>query len=479
MENQIFLCNIKYNQKRFKIFTNKYHIKSFLRILEDNTLMFPTLEEYCELDKIYNKRELEDVNYVKRRETYKFEPSAIYEVEENGKKIHKLATIAQLLAIGLASFTLSYAISNNIANKDTNVIICNNNDELRSYMDNKNPTFDDVKEALNNNKNITGKYKKWLMEFINDTEKNLPDLDLVCLYENIKGLKIKEEDCEQIKSKHNANTYAYFSSVNKLIVVPSDDKDSEFFKYAFEHECTHMITEYYAKKGDNNVIIRSTSEVRYEDNHFVKIYRAYVEGLTDYTRNSIKGDYSIISGYNSLQDVIQLFNDTMDFNIYDLLENNTTYVIDELKKNGISDPEYLIELMDIGCESIENNIEIEENIRKRVYTEYYSDLIEKWIAEGNYTPADIFDMVEESLAKGFIINILTDLENKDRPLTDEEKYFLTNYKDEQQGIWDKIMWMTGDILVEKFPYETTTDYNEIEIWDKIKINDYEETTEER
>lgn len=59
MEERIeykILADIKFKEKNFYVISNKRYQKFFIRIMEDNSLMYPTLDEFMELDKIFNEK---------------------------------------------------------------------------------------------------------------------------------------------------------------------------------------------------------------------------------------------------------------------------------------------------------------------------------------------------------------------------------------------------------------------------------------
>ena len=64
MERYKIIAKIEYKGKLFYILTNKYYNKYFLRIMEDESVMYPTLEEYLELDRIFNNNFLINLNYL-------------------------------------------------------------------------------------------------------------------------------------------------------------------------------------------------------------------------------------------------------------------------------------------------------------------------------------------------------------------------------------------------------------------------------
>ena len=85
-----WLTNILYKGKRFMVLSSKKHQKFFLRILEDNSLLYPTLEEFSELYKIFtvipskatilfDKSGINSKKEINNTKTFKFFPKVIFE----------------------------------------------------------------------------------------------------------------------------------------------------------------------------------------------------------------------------------------------------------------------------------------------------------------------------------------------------------------------------------------------------------------
>lgn len=76
-----FLGTIQVKEKKFKIFSDKGHRKNFLKELEDGSLVYPTLEEYNALSKIYNPGLTDKIYFKKLKfgKKYKFTPKVMIE----------------------------------------------------------------------------------------------------------------------------------------------------------------------------------------------------------------------------------------------------------------------------------------------------------------------------------------------------------------------------------------------------------------
>lgn len=421
MNEQKFLCNIKFEGKRFKIFSNDYHMKTFLEILEDGSLCYPLLEDYKKLDKIYNIREhkvLVDLTEVK------FEPKVI-DPAEPGKSKKVNCKVLGLVALRLVEsvLTISQQMSEEdrfiktmeskydtiieklpsglLKTKSTDkLIFIDNNDELRGYVENPNPTFDDVRRAIEENENIYGKRKVWLKEYVDKLEEKCPNTDCICLYYNVSMLRIEQMSKEEIRENQGKYCTAYFTPSTYTITIPEDSEvDEASLQHSFEHEASHMVTEFFIMDHEGKVVIRTNSIKTYdiENDDWSELGIAWTEGLTEELRFDITPQIKV-NAYNDVQDIVELILNTSDLTIYDLLENNIEYVMECMMENGIKDPCYIFESLDVYLDSVLNDIEMENNIRQQIYESYFSDLTEKWIDEGQ-TSGQIYRRTIEAIDK--------------------------------------------------------------------------------
>lgn len=461
MPKQRFLCNIIFEGKRFKIFSNNNFYKTFLRVLDDNDLCYPTLEEYLRLDQIYNKHRLDIVCIQKKHTIFEFEPKAIVDIKNVGKRIVKIAPI--LLATSLLTgcspkeainyvkgvIDTAWEKVENILEEcedevekdkeqnsnpiielmedkgqieidedgliwiydDNHMKMVKDNDEFREYVDNAYPTFKDVRKTLEKNENINGIYEELLREYIDELEEKNPDIDLVCFNYNLERLTVKCRTKEQIQEEAENNTLAFFNIEDCSIVVPEDITDKEHLKSTFWHEATHMIQVAQCEKDgkiirkDCTAIISNGAEELLKEGGSNVIGIAYQEGMDKKLVNSIYDNPELlyVSVYDYYNDIVDLFYRTSDISINDMLENDVRYVINELEENGIEDAKYIIELMDIDYNSYMHSEEVtlEDNLREEIYTTYFEDLTQQKIKEG-WTEKEIYEYVIDVLENGYI-----------------------------------------------------------------------------
>ena len=227
------ISKIKYKDNIFCVLINKTCGIYYIKELEDGSIMYPTEDEYIELTNILIKKQ--ELAFFKIGKNYRFDPKVIM---RTGK----------LLALGTAVTLMSFQsiacvvkkdlpvyeetvqqtvedIYRDLSNEfhslygyedqrmyrieklvDTNAgikfIECQNFDEFSKYIDTKaNPTYEELRETLKNNENVSEKYKEWLFEGIDNLEKNMTDLNLTVLNYNFDRLKIIEKSLEDLNSR--------------------------------------------------------------------------------------------------------------------------------------------------------------------------------------------------------------------------------------------------------------------------------------
>ena len=474
MEEQRFLFDILFEGKRFKVFSNNNFRKTFLRILDDNSLCYATLEEYAKLDKIFNKEDF-GIVYNKKIISKIFKPAAIKENGGERKLLYDLNlknALKTVLATTLAATLVSS--QNNMQNeefvvsntnpiieeqqdivieeqqdivieqdddgtrwlyKNGNNIYTKNNDEFRQYVENKNPTFNEVREAISKKQNLDPIIVGYLYEYIDILEEKCPDIDLVCFYHNIEKLEFRIETKEELEKQKCSG---YFEVINGTIVV-----GEELNKETIYHEIGHMLNQACIMVNNNYVMRKAQSYVIDEQNNVSCIGTGFSEGLNENFHLEVFDiDNNMDIGiYRDYTDVINLILKTTDIDIIDLLQNDTRYVIEQLKENGIKDAKHIIDLMDsFEAPYNEEELVIANNLRKEIYEIYFEDFCEKKREEG-YTEEELYYYLIDTLNYGYI----------------QEKFSFDNiYFSEQKSLYwkviDQIQYMNRpkDFLMEDF-----------------------------
>lgn len=416
-----FLANINYKGERFKILSNKNHMKYFLRILDDGTLLYPTLEEFSELDKIFNSKS-KSMYFINKKDSiskastkdyygkiYKLIPKIIH----NGTLI---SLASAMLLVGCAQdITIDDFIIQNDAtyeedesrttetdqncivtteisekyildnsNVETDIlpgeiyvvrsrndgrqIFCKDMDEFRKHVDVKNPTFDDVRAAIKNNENIPDNYKEWLNEGIDNLEVNLSDMDLVVLYYNISRMNCISKTSEEIKADTGvAMAGAYFDYRDASVVINDDTVN----KWTFLHEALgHASTEV----NIDDKIIKSTriyciSLTKDGDGNLAKDDEGkYIaeeffwgngieEGKADLLTQIATGEPVESAAYEVELEELRIFMETTGLTLEELINGGTEVLINAMHDNDIGNPGDYIDSLEIVCK-VEQNCDL-------------------------------------------------------------------------------------------------------------------------
>lgn len=433
MELYRFLCNINFEGKKFKVFSDNNFKKTFLRVLEDDSLCYADLEDYIKLNQIYN---VHNANIVCGVNFQKFKAGAIFA----GRLL-----LATALALEIPTIVDSQSIQNFDDTQKTvvtqftedsngtiwieetqNHIFVKNNDEFRQYVENPNPTFANVREAIENNQNLDNNVKNLLKEYINKVEKCYPDIDLCVFYYNVKRLDIEYVSKEKL-IQMNAGAYynSYEGTINFL-------QNEEINKHDAFHEFTHMFSEAQII-NDEKSIFRSSRGWTYDElgNCALEIGRAYGEGIDEVFLVEVFGpelglEHQTV--YREFTDIVYMFTE-FGFSITDMQESNIRYIIEELEKIGVKDAKHIIELMD-AQEFTSSDIEIEKDLRIEIYLLCFENLAEQKLKEGQ-TPEQVYDNIVAILANGYI-----------------QKYYGYSYKflPEQKILIEKTIEMIQEML---------------------------------
>lgn len=485
MKSYRYLCDIIYKGKQFKIFSDNNFKKTFLRVLDNNELCYAMLEDYVKLDKIYNKTN-SDIVY--KIGGYKFKPGAI----AKGGKLLLGPALATAIATTLVSSSENVDFDeceqklnvepvieeqqditeipseqnfNEIVNgqnaedsviieqdedltnwlyKTENKIYVKNNDEFRQYVENKNPTFDDVREVIEKNQNLDSNIKEILYEYLTVLEEKCPDIDLVCFYYNAERLYVEVLSKEKMEEIYGSNIKGAYNTLKGSISIIED----EIVKEIMHHEVSHMLNQ-SAISVDNTIVYRrAQSYILAGQNTGISIGEGYSEGIIENFLIDVLGKDSTndIGIYRDYTDIVNLIIRTTNISIIDMLNNDTRYIIERLNEEGIKDAKDIIALIDImGITMSNKELEAVNDFRVEIYSLYFENLFEQKVKEG-WTTEEIYYYTLDILKNNYI----------QRKYGDEDPYF-----NEQSDINDKILRKIYSSSVESPKYtvkETTEDF---------------------
>lgn len=191
------LTNIKYKDKRFMVLSSKKHQKFFLRILEDNSLIYPTLEEFSKLYKIFT------INAESSKVLYEIEKNDLID-KKNKTKFYKFIpkVIFEGALISLASAMLlsgcGTSIASEIKTEEQSNIAVGVSSELVGKEDNTNRE-EQLNSHIYGNESSESEFEKMKNEISNSIYqfdvKELPEEVLLChSYVNDNSQKITFSD---------------------------------------------------------------------------------------------------------------------------------------------------------------------------------------------------------------------------------------------------------------------------------------------
>lgn len=265
-----------------------------------------------------------------------------------------------------------------IINKDVNQdkVYCYNLDDFRNYVENKHPTFDEVKEAVIQNENINGKYQEWLLAGLDNLEQNENNLDLVVLYQNIRRLQIIEKSGDEIYNEERAK--AYFEPSSSSVTLDKENISNQ----EFCHEVLgHGATEIALKQGNQTIV--SSLEVKtlfidienqiYKEDSFGSAFR---EAAADMISGVASGGY-LTTSYNLYVEQLRIYSSFLDYNLSDYISGGPLGLIEEMKKIEIQNPYSYIQAADkilntMDIKGVEEIYSSQYNLKKFIleYAEY-------------------------------------------------------------------------------------------------------------
>lgn len=310
------IARIKYKNNTFCVLVNKICQMYFIKELEDGSVMYPTEDEYKELNYIFSKKQkLAFFNIGKK---YKIEPKVIM---KGGKLLVLSAAIAILGVTSIVidnempipyetdsqeeTYTLENAFEDNGfdfhslygyensriyrlhkvigTQSGVRIIECQDFDEFSEYISTKkNPTYDEVKETLRNNPNVEQKYKKWLLEGLSNLEKRMPELNLTVLNYNMNRLDINETTSEELNKDSDEETLAgrFDETTGKAYFIDMGDEDSN--KFIVYHEVLgHGMSEASFERDTDETIEYAGAEMKIGKERIVVSDSIFVMHITE------------------------------------------------------------------------------------------------------------------------------------------------------------------------------------------------------
>ncbi len=221
------LFSIEYNNKKFTIFMDKNNRKTFLELTKDNEYVYPKLDDFLYLNKIYNNNDFKfySIKDFLFKEKVRIASSA-------------LAVIVSLNALPTAH-ALNFQVDNNavtISNSEVlpEVFISNSKD-LDQVLNYKNVSKEEVSKTIDNNSKLTPLVKEALHRILDFITQSDEKADLRIFYENVKTLEANAYTTEEFKTVFN-NTAggAYDAIANKISYIKEAPKGIYIMNYGMQ-----------------------------------------------------------------------------------------------------------------------------------------------------------------------------------------------------------------------------------------------------
>lgn len=275
-----------------------------------------------------------------------------------------------------------------------------NKEEIVSIEDNiyddKNVTFIDIRETLQNNQNLEEEYKNYIYEFIDLVEQKYPNINLNIFNENLERLKIKVISLQEMQDNCN-NRQAYFKIDENTIYMNDEYQNENIKKYCYFHELWHTFNNiqvienenviYKSSSNSNGIALSEGITTLLTEQIFSQDLLCYVnqydeakilyeifgnELLNKYIENGIDGVKELLKLYISEEEILNLIT-SMDNELK--YNTNTLYIYNELI-------EVYLKSNNFNCQ---NNIKIYEilenlcysvNIKSEIIKSYRDNLCE-------------------------------------------------------------------------------------------------------
>lgn len=245
------LLDIKYNGKIFSVFLDDKNRRTFLEITKEDKYAYPTLEDFTYLHNLYNNKN----PYLKFSEKFRFEEKV---------RLGAACLIISPAILNASKFTTLKLTDEDlkIIPKETthpDIIYINDLNVLDSIFDSAKITFDDVKNAIDANSNLTPKYQKAAHSALRKVIDACPNIDLRIFFENIQNLEIEEMPYAELQSRFHNNDACIDFKKRKIYTSP------EVSERTLCHEFIHAFYNLVYQKDDTIYIRNATIGNFYEE----------------------------------------------------------------------------------------------------------------------------------------------------------------------------------------------------------------------
>ena len=346
------LFNMHFNNKTFTIFIDQYGRRTFLEVNKSGKHVYPLMNDFIILHKIYNERNI-FICYNGRRlpvHGNRFEnPTATFkEFTRNYIGVAAEFTAIILAATLITGVTTGRTLKLEKQDNQIKIVptymagtLINNINELDEVLGYKSVSLEEVISAINTNDKISDYYKPYAINLAKFLKNKYPETDQRIYYENIKDMSIKICSEKQIE-KYAAGTYNSALNITSLRDSYAEDKRT------ITHEFSHS---YHHWKEETSLLPKYRSE---QQGH----------SLDEAMNNKIISGIVIPKSYYQEGKTLDYFLTCVDYDYYDYEREGITKLIRLLKEKYTDiDIDYIINSLDsinVTNTQTDNYIRIEE-----------------------------------------------------------------------------------------------------------------------
>ena len=412
MEEFKIIMQVLYNENKYIVLLNSKHQKYFLRILDDNKFMYPTMEEFTELYNIFANDEIKQKCYQKdfqikrsnsqfKYKKLKFEPKIIF-----GKTLISLITAISILGssqivkaegknqeiitkeqiqrkidfvekeigqensgdelITIQRFAPNeYKILSGNSGKD---LYFDSAEQFSDYLGEKLPTYEEIENKIHQDNNIPSKYKKVFIEGLENLKETMPNLNLSILNQHLKrGLNIVEKTGKEIAEQEGENSIAAFDKENSTIFLNPENVNEE----TLLHELSHAITGIIMQKDGKNIYVGTETIMYFKDIEDLQMYGSgFAEAIADIIAQNALGDKGIQNAsYQPVSEQLEVMLNITKTTPTEFVNKGTTRFIQKAKRIGIEDVYDNISSCDMLCTALQQGIvsQTELSVKQNLY----------------------------------------------------------------------------------------------------------------
>ena len=382
------VAKFKFKQNMYVMYLDKNNKRFFLKIDDNNNLVYLTIEELLEITDHFTSIPLVmNAEIYLNMEKMKLVPKVIMngvavclslsllsgclstfnesKVSTDSAGYTSGSELTEETALDFISIDIPLEdVSSNYATykyyEDFNTLYIYDMDYLDVAFNYDSVSLDEINNVIANNNNIPPKFKNLLYEFVSNVDSVYANADLRVLYENLKGLEIVECDKGQIvKKTRNSNSYGcYDMEENKIYVLEGCEFKKHTWGYEIiMHEFSHCMRSGIYESAGQKIKVDVRDYMENESLTMEALNSLFAVSVLGYDEDNIT--YQLQSNYH------KIMIDCMDnYSLEDYANHSLSYYMAKLDEfNGDKDKAALIiELMRLHYDNCYSSfVEVDES----------------------------------------------------------------------------------------------------------------------